>query len=75
MDYFGMHRIQEEDGPVEYNLPIGEWIRLFRANGLVIEALIEPQPAEDATSTYRDDADRAWARRWPMDQIWKLRKR
>ncbi|HET7636338.1 MAG TPA: class I SAM-dependent methyltransferase [Candidatus Limnocylindria bacterium] len=74
MDYFGMHRIQEEDGPVEYNLPIGEWIRLFRANGLAIEALIEPQPPEDATSTYRDEHDRAWARRWPMEMIWRVRK-
>jgi SAM-dependent methyltransferase len=73
-DYFGMHRWDDPEGTVEFNLPIGEWIRLFRANGLEIESLIEVQPPEGATSTYRDEAATAWARRWPMEQIWKVRK-
>jgi hypothetical protein len=74
IDYFGMHRDQDPDGSVEFNLPIGEWIRVFHANGFVIEALLEPQPPEGATSTYRDAADYAWARRWPMEMVWKVRK-
>jgi SAM-dependent methyltransferase len=74
-DYFGMHRWDDPDGAVEFNLPTGEWIRLFRANGFEIEDLIEVQPPEGATSTYRDEAATAWARRWPMEQIWKVRKR
>jgi SAM-dependent methyltransferase len=74
-DYFGMHRWDDPDGSVEFNLPIGEWIRLFRANGLEVEDLLEVQPSEGATSTYRDAAATAWARRWPMEQIWKVRKR
>ena len=74
-DYFGMHRWDDPDGAVEFNLPTGEWIRLFRANGFDIEDLIEVQPPEGATSTYRDEAATAWARRWPMEQIWKVRKR
>ena len=48
LDYFGMHRIEVED-EVTFNLPYGEWIRLFRANGFVVEDLIEPRPAPDAT--------------------------
>ncbi len=74
-DYFGIHRDAEPDGPAEFNLPIGEWIRLFRAHGFDVEALIEPRPAEGATSTYRDANDHAWARRWPMEMIWRTRKR
>ena len=47
-DYFGMHRWDEPEGAVEFMLPYGEWIRLFRANGLVVEDLIEVRPPEGA---------------------------
>ena len=36
-----------------FQLPYGEWIGLFRANGLTVEDLVEPRPADDATSSYR----------------------
>ncbi len=73
LDYFGMHRFEDDD-EVFFQLPYGEWIRLFRANGLVVEDLIEPRPAADATSTYRDAEQLAWARRWPSENIWRLRR-
>ena len=45
--YFGMHRYDElPDEPVEFNLPYGEWIRLFRENGFRIETLVEVRPPE-----------------------------
>jgi SAM-dependent methyltransferase len=72
VDYFGMHRL-EDDGYL-FQLPYGEWIRLFRANGLVVEDLIEPRPAADATSSYRDVESLAWSRRWPSEEIWRLRR-
>jgi SAM-dependent methyltransferase len=72
-DYFGMHRIDAVD-EVVFQLPYGEWIRLFRANGFAILDLIEPRPTPDAVSSYRDDEDRAWARRWPTECIWRLRR-
>ena len=72
-DYFGMHRWDDGE-TVEFNVTQGEWVRLFRANGFAIEDLIEVRPAEGATSTYRTEAETAWARRWPMEQIWKVRK-
>jgi hypothetical protein len=53
---------------------MGEWIRLFRGSGFVIEDLIEVRPPERAASTYRTAEETEWARRWPMDQIWKVRK-
>ena len=72
-DYFGLHEL--DDGEVvTYELPYGEWIRLFREHGLVVEALIEPRPAADATSTYWEESERDWARRWPSEAIWKVRK-
>jgi SAM-dependent methyltransferase len=73
-DYFGLYRMQDMDGTVEFNLPYGTWIRLFRDCGLVVEDLIEPRPGPGATSTYRDAQDLAWSRRWPAECIWRLRK-
>ena len=73
--YFGLHRMERPDEPVEFNLPQGEWIRLFRENGFVVERLHEVQPPEGAESTYRDAAETEWARSWPMEQIWMVRKR
>jgi ubiquinone/menaquinone biosynthesis C-methylase UbiE len=72
-DYFGMHRVDDDD-EVVFQLPYGEWIRLFRAYGFEILDLIEPRPASDAVSSYRDDEDRAWSRRWPAECIWRLRR-
>ena len=52
-DYFGLHRIDDGED-VLFQLPYGEWIRLFRANGFVIEDLIEPRPLPDTTTSFRD---------------------
>jgi SAM-dependent methyltransferase len=72
---FGLHRIDwVEHEPVEFNLPQGRWLDLFRANGFVVEDLLEVQPPEGASSTYRSAEETEWARRWPMEQIWKLRR-
>jgi SAM-dependent methyltransferase len=74
LDYFGLHRVEDEDGLVHFYLPYGEWIWLFRDNGLVVEALREIQPPDGAESTYRGAAETEWARHWPMEQIWSVRK-
>lgn len=49
-------------------------IRLFRANGLIIEDLLELQPAPDADTTYTDYTTLEWARAFPSEHIWKVRK-
>jgi SAM-dependent methyltransferase len=73
--YFGLHRMEWPGEAVEFNLPQGEWIRLFRENGFAVERLHEVRPAEGAESTYRSTEETEWARSWPMEQIWKVRKR
>jgi len=73
--YFGMHRFADlEDEPVEFNLPYGEWIRLFREHGFRVEALVEVRPPEEAESTYRTAVETEWARSWPMEEIWRCLK-
>jgi hypothetical protein len=74
LDYFGLHRLEDQDGLVQFQLAYGEWIRLFRDNGLDVEALREIQPPEGAESTYRGAHETEWARHWPMEHIWSVRK-
>lgn len=73
-DYFGMHRFESPNQKsVEFCMGYGDWIRLFRANGFVVEDLVELRPPEGATTRY-SYVTSAWARRWPSEQAWKLRK-
>ena len=76
-DYFGLRSATSPDpdwNTTDFQLPYGDWIRLFRANGLSIEDLIELRPSEDATTTYDDYAPLEWARAFPAEHIWKVRK-
>ena len=72
-DYFGMRCFDHGEGTVDFQLPYGEWLRLFRRHGLTVEDLVELRPPDDATTTY-DLVPRRWARRWPAEQIWVLRR-
>ena len=73
---FGMHRIEwtGSDEPVEFNLPTGRWIELFGAHGMRVESLLEVRPPDGAESTYRTPEETEWARHWPMEEIWRVRK-
>lgn len=71
--YFGLERLEWPD-EVNFQLPYGGWVRLFRNSGFEILDLVETLPGEQATSTYRDVADHAWARQWPMEILWRLRR-
>jgi SAM-dependent methyltransferase len=72
-DYWDLRTVEEPGEPVAFQLPYGTWVRLFRESGFVIEDLIELRPAADAQSSYRDEHHRAWALRWPMEHIWRVR--
>jgi hypothetical protein len=71
--YFGMRAI-DDGGAVNYQLPYGAWIRLFRQHSLVVEDLVELQAPAHGTTSYEDFVPLEWARRWPAEHVWKLRK-
>ena len=71
--YFGTHRL-EDANEVDFNLPFGEWIRLFRQCRLAVEDLVEIRPPESARTTYAAYVPLEWARRWPAENVWVLRK-
>jgi SAM-dependent methyltransferase len=76
--YFELGRSEtvEHDGTtsVEWYLGYGAMIRIFRDAGLQVEDLIELRPSPDATTTYTGFTTREWARDFPGDHIWKVRK-
>ena len=76
-DYFGLHRLEwSDDQSVNFYLGYGDWIRLFRANGLEVERLVEIQaPADAEEHRHETLPDPDWARRWPSEDIWVARKR
>jgi SAM-dependent methyltransferase len=71
-DQFGMYRFEWPDEPgVEFHLSHGDWIRLFRANGFEVDALIELRPPPGASTDY-GFVNLEWARRWPCEEVWKV---
>jgi len=73
-DYFGLERLAwTDDGGIEFALPPGEWIRLFRRSGFEVLDLLELQAPADAVSSF-PEITAEWARRWPSEEIWRLRK-
>jgi ubiquinone/menaquinone biosynthesis C-methylase UbiE len=72
-DYFGLHRLEFAD-EVNFQLSYGGWIRLFRECAFEIQELTETRPGAGSTSTYLTPRESRWARRWPLESIWQLRK-
>lgn len=71
--YFGLGRL-EYPNEVNFNLTYGEWIRLFREQGLIVDRLVETRPPPGAKSRYLLRREAVWARSWPMECLWRLRK-
>jgi SAM-dependent methyltransferase len=72
---FGLYRIEwPGESGVEFHLTHGAWIRLLRRSGLEIEDLIEVRPPASATTRY-PFVTLDWARQWPCEEVWKVRKR
>jgi SAM-dependent methyltransferase len=73
-DHFGRFRVEfEENGPVEFHLTHGHWLQLLRANGFVVDDLVEVR-AHPAASPRYALATSNWAQRWPSEDIWVAHK-
>jgi SAM-dependent methyltransferase len=75
-DQFGMHRFEwPDEDSVEFHLGHGDWIRLFNRSGFEIVDLVEIRAPEGAATRWTNIASPDWARRWPSEEVWKLRRR
>jgi SAM-dependent methyltransferase len=77
--YFDIYRQDWRDaiddpGGIEFNLTFSGWIRLFNETGFEIIDLIEVRAPADAAGD-RSGVPAEWAKQWPSEHIWKLRKR
>jgi SAM-dependent methyltransferase len=64
----------DDPGGIEFNLTFSGWIRLFNQTGFDILDLIEVQaPADAEGAPFAVTAE--WAKSFPSEHVWKLRKR
>jgi ubiquinone/menaquinone biosynthesis C-methylase UbiE len=71
----GLHRTAWPEGCVDFHLGHGDMIRLLHDSGFEVEDLIElhaPEGAADSSYAY---APAEWSRKWPVEEIWKARRR
>lgn len=58
-------------GGVEFHPSHGDWIRLLRAAGFVVEAMHEIYaPPQGADHAFYEIVSADWARRWPAEELW-----
>jgi SAM-dependent methyltransferase len=73
-DYFASNVVEfAHDGPVEFHLTHGQWVRLLRATGFVLDDLVEVRPEAGAEPRF-DFVSAEWANRWPSEEIWVAHK-
>ena len=72
---FGMGRmIWPGETSVEFHPTHGDWIRLFTEHGFEIVELLEPRAPAGAQSRHMPGWA-PWAAKWPVEEIWKVRRR
>jgi hypothetical protein len=65
------HRMATPRGGIQFHPGHGEWIKILRGSGFVIDALHELYAPPDAPDhSYYALASAGWARRWPAEEIW-----
>ena len=65
------NRVRWSGGGIEFHPGHGDWIRILRTNGFVVDALhelYEPAGANDAE--YYDISSAQWAAEWPIEDLW-----
>jgi hypothetical protein len=65
------HRLATPRGGMQFHPGHGEWIKLLRDSGFIIDALHELYAPPDAPDhLYYALASAGWARQWPAEEIW-----
>ena len=71
--YLGLRSIEwSDDHSVEFHLGHGAMFRLLTDTGFEVEDLAEVEVPAGATTTY-DYVPVEWARKWPCEEVWKVR--
>jgi ubiquinone/menaquinone biosynthesis C-methylase UbiE len=71
---FGAKAFDWGDGTIDFQMLHSEWFAVFRRSGLRVEDLRELRPDADATTGYDGFASIEWARAFPAEEVWIVRK-
>jgi SAM-dependent methyltransferase len=65
------YRVQWPGGGIEFHPSHGDWIRLLRAAGFVVEAMHEIYaPPDRPDHAFYEIVSREWASQWPAEELW-----
>jgi SAM-dependent methyltransferase len=66
-----VYRVHWPGGGVEFHPSHGDWVRLLRQAGFVVEAMHEIYaPSEGDDHSFYEIVSKDWATRWPAEEIW-----
>ena len=65
------YRVHWPGGGIEFHPSHGDWVRLLRRSGFVVEALHEIYaPPGSGDHPFYEIVSREWAARWPAEELW-----
>ncbi|KQR12133.1 class I SAM-dependent methyltransferase [Cellulomonas sp. Leaf334] len=65
------YKVQWPGGGVEFHPSHGDWVRLLRRAGFVVDALHELYaPPDGGDHAFYEIVSADWARRWPAEELW-----
>ena len=65
-----VYRVHWSGGGVEFHPSHGDWIRLLRRSGFVVEAMHEIYAPEGADHPTYEIVSGDWSSRWPGEELW-----
>ncbi len=66
-----VYKVQWPGGGVEFHPSHGDWVRLLRRSGFVVDALHEIfAPPDAGDHAFYEIVSHHWATRWPAEEIW-----
>ena len=69
------YRVHWSGGGIEFHPSHGDWVRLLRGSGFVVEAMHEIfAPADGGDHAFYEIVSAAWASRWPAEELWVARR-
>jgi SAM-dependent methyltransferase len=65
------YRVRWPGGGIEFHPSHGDWVRLLRRSGFVVEAMREIYaPPDCGDHPFYEIVSSAWAKRWPAEELW-----
>ncbi len=65
------YQVRWPGGGVEFHPSHGDWVRILRGSGFVVEALHEIYaPADALNHPFYEIVSAEWAARWPAEELW-----